>query len=103
MGTSGIAFLGDASKFVSCGKKRIEQVSDDGVLRVSVRFAAAEKRVALRLYSPFQPIGAAEAGRMGPLMPSNAGTYRVVVSPDVSGRAIVNFRIGPDQYGNVPI
>jgi hypothetical protein len=103
VGTSGIAFLGDAGKFVSCGKKRIEQISDDGVLRVSVRFAAGEKRVALRLYSPFQPIAAAEAGSMGPLIPDKAGTYRVVVSPDASGQAMVNFRIGPDQYGNVPI
>ena len=103
VGTSGIAFLGDAGKFVSCGKKRIEQISDDGVLRVFIRFAAGERRVALRLYSPFQPVAAAETGRMGPLIPGKAGTYRVVVSPDASGQAIVNFRIGPDQYGNFPI
>jgi hypothetical protein len=101
VGLSGIAFLGDAGKFVSCGKKRIEQISDDGVLRVSVRFAAGEKHVALQLYSPFQPVAAVEAGRMGALIPSKAGIYRVVVSPDASGQAIVNFRIGPDRNGNV--
>jgi hypothetical protein len=103
VGTSGIAFLGDAGKFVSCGTKRIEQISDDGVLRVSVRFAAGEKGVVLHLYSPIQPVAAAEAGSMGALIPGKAGNYRVVVSPDASGQAIVNFRIGPDQHGNVPI
>jgi hypothetical protein len=103
VGLSGIAFLGDAGKFVSCGKKRIEQISDDGVLRVSVRFAAGEKHVALHLYSPFPPVAAAEAGRMGAVIPTKAGTYRVIVSPDASGQAIVNFRIGPDRQGNVLI
>lgn len=103
VGTSGIAFLGDAGKFVSCGNKRIEQISDDGVLRVYVRFAAGEKRVALRFYSPFQPTGAAEAGSIGPMIPVKGGTYRVLVSPDSSGQAIVNFSIGPNQQGYFPI
>ena len=97
VGSSGIAFLGDAGKFVSCGKKRIAQISDDGILRVSVRFAEGEKRVALHLYSPFQPVATAEVGSVGPLTPSAAGTYRVAVSPGASGRALVDFRIGPHR------
>ena len=97
VGTSGIAFLGDPGKFVSCSKKRIEQISDDGVLRVSVRFAEGEKSVVLHLYSPFQPVATAEVGSVGPLTPSAAGTYRVAVTPDASGQAMVNFSIGPHQ------
>jgi len=102
VGSSGIAFLGDAGKFVSCGKKRIEQISDDGVLRVTVRFAVGEKRVTLHLYSAFQPVATAEVGSADPLTPGGSGTYRVAVSPDSSGQAIVSFRIGPDQSGSVP-
>jgi len=103
VGVSGIAFLGDANKFISCGKKRIEQVSDTGTLRVSVRFATGEKRVTLHLYSPFLPTASAEAGHVGPVMSAAAGTYRVVVSPDASGQAIVNFKIGPNQQGFAPL
>jgi len=103
VGASGIALIGDTGKFVSCGKKRIEQVSDNGVLRVSVRFAPGEKHVTLLLFAPFRPIAASETGGMGPLMPYKADIYRVVVSPDATGLATVNFRIGPNQQGYAPI
>ena len=89
---SGIAFLGDAGKFVACGKKRIEQISEQGTtVRVRVRFAAGEKYVALRLYSAGRPAVAAESGSMGRLVREGGGLYRVAVSPDASGAATVIF------------
>ena len=95
IGPSGIAFLGDSGKFVSCGKKRIEQLSDNGTLRVLVRFAPDEKFVALRLYSPTQPSVSAESGAVGSLSNHGPDHYHVVAHPDSNGAAILNFQAAP--------
>ena len=94
IGPSGIAFLGDAGKFVSCGKKRIEELSDNGTLRAVVGFAAGEKLVVLRVYSPVEPIVFAEAGHVVELKNHGENLYRVIVRPDATGVAIVNFSTG---------
>ena len=91
VGPSGIAFLGDLAKFVSCGKKRIEQLSDDGTLRVSVRFAPEEKVVALLFYSTSQPKVSAQSGTVGSLQNHGDNLYRVVVHPDSTGVATIIF------------
>ena len=50
--SSGIAFLGDAGKIVSTGKKRIHNVEDNnGTLKVIVLFAKGEASVKLEGYS----------------------------------------------------
>ncbi len=95
IGPSGMAFLGDAGKFVSCGKKRVEQVSDNGVLRIAVRFASEEKFLVLRVYSPAKPSVTAEAGTAD--HPQNRGDdiYRLMVYPDANGLAIVTVHTRP--------
>lgn len=55
IGPSGIAFLGDAGKFVSLGSKRISSLSDDGSVHATVAFAKHESPVALHGYAPSQP------------------------------------------------
>jgi hypothetical protein len=92
VGPSGIAFLGDLAKFVACGKKRIEQVSDDGTLRISVRFAAGEQVVALHFYSASEPNVSAKSGTVGSLKNHGDDLYRVVVHPDANGVATIVFR-----------
>jgi hypothetical protein len=92
IGKSGMAFLGDSGKFASCGKKRIEQLSDDGSLRVLVRFAAGEAFVALRLYSTTKPVVSAEGGAVGNVKHHGENLYRVVVHPDANGVAALTFQ-----------
>ncbi len=102
IGSSGIAFLGDSDKFVPCGKKRIEELSDDGgVLRVLVRFAGGEKTIALHLHAPSLPLVTTETGTAGPPIAvgvgrhrAAGGRYKVIVSFDPAGQAVVNFRLG---------
>jgi len=104
VGSSGIAFLGDADKFVSCGKKRIEELSDTGgVLRVLVRFASGEKQVMLELHSPIRPTVMVEAGGAGPLSPHAGGRHRVIVRPDPSGQAIVSFTLANGRRNHAPM
>jgi hypothetical protein len=50
---AGIAFLGDAGKFVSVGAKRVTRLSDNGAtVRASVAFAPGETALVMRGYAP---------------------------------------------------
>jgi hypothetical protein len=92
IGLSGIAFLGDSGKFVSCGKKRIAQLSDNGALQVLVRFAPGEEFVALHLYATTSPRVSATSGTAGSPQNHGENIYRVVVHPDASGSAAITFQ-----------
>jgi hypothetical protein len=61
VGRSGIAFLGDAGKFVSLGKQRIRSLSDDGAVHATVAFARGDGPVTLHGYSP-APVSVSAAG-----------------------------------------
>jgi hypothetical protein len=65
VGPSGIAFLGDAGKFVSLGSKRISSLSDNGTVHATVAFAANEGPVTLHGYAPSQPTVTASNGSVG--------------------------------------
>ncbi|MGW6911078.1 carbohydrate-binding protein [Streptomyces sp. NPDC054940] len=65
VGRSGFAFLGDAGKFVSLGRQRIAEPSDDGRVRATVAFADGEGPVTLHGYSPADVPVSATGGRAG--------------------------------------
>ncbi|HYL38428.1 MAG TPA: hypothetical protein VEV17_21095 [Bryobacteraceae bacterium] len=93
IGRSLMAFLGDLNKFVSCGKKRIEQLSDDGAVRVLVRFAPNEKSVTLHFYAPSHPAVTAEEGTAGNPIRVGPQHFSVSVSPGRSSTASVILRL----------
>jgi hypothetical protein len=61
VGRSGIAFLGDAGKFVSLGKQRIRSLSDNGTVHATVAVAPGDGPVTLHGYSP-SPVSATASG-----------------------------------------
>jgi len=65
VGPSGIAFLGDAGKFVSTGDKRIVHLSDNGTVNATVGFATSEHSVTVRGYAPSAPTATASDGSAG--------------------------------------
>lgn len=65
VGSSGIALLGDAGKFVSLGSKRISRLSDDGTVHTRVTFATNEKSVTPHGYAPKAPRATATDGTVG--------------------------------------
>ena len=89
IGASGMALIGDAGRFVGCGKKRIASKADDGTLNVSINFAAAEEHVVLRFYSPAKPLVQGVVGRVNRLVDEGAGLYRVTVTPGTAGAASI--------------
>ncbi len=98
IGASGIAFLGDANKFVSSGKKRIEQLSDDGAVHAMVRFASNEAHVVLHFYSPSEPAVKATQGHVERPVLEAPDRYAVKVSPGAGGIAAVDLRVAKTPY-----
>ncbi|HZP52220.1 hypothetical protein, partial [Actinocrinis sp.] len=79
VGASGIAFLGDAGKFVSTGDKRITHLSDSGTVNATVAFASNEHSVTLRGYAPSAPTVTASDGSVGSVN-YNASTHLFTVT-----------------------
>jgi hypothetical protein len=88
VGPSGIAFLGDAGKFVSLGGKRITQLSDNGTVRATVSFATNEKSVTLHGYAPSAPT--ATGGTAGAVHYDSAThLFTVTVTPGAGHNAVI--------------
>ena len=83
VGQSGIAFLGDLGKFVSCGKERISSVVDNSnKLIASVIFARGEKSITLDGFSRSKPKVKVQNGKAGQLVyHKSSGLFRVNISP----------------------
>ncbi|MGH7248995.1 MAG: hypothetical protein ACREH9_12910, partial [Pseudomonadota bacterium] len=83
VGSSGIAFLGDAGNFVSLGKKRIAQLTDDGTLEATVLFAPGEASRTLFGYAPAAPVAMAMGGSATAVRyDRSTQLFRLAVSPD---------------------
>ncbi|GLY85157.1 CBM35 domain-containing protein [Actinoallomurus iriomotensis] len=82
VGRSGIAFLGDAGKFVSLGSQRIRSLSDNGTVHATVAFAHGDGPVTLHGYSP-TPVSASAAGGGAGQVDYDTAThlFSVTVSP----------------------
>jgi hypothetical protein len=97
LGQSGIAFLGDPDQFVSLGKQRISQLSDNGRVRVTVQFAHGENSRTVHGYSPTAPVITSIRGKTGAsTYDSAAHRFTVSVlpdSPDSNGNAELEIRL----------
>src|SRR5262245_60692808 len=101
IGPSGIAFLGDADKFVSLGRKRIADVADDGSLRATISFATGEDSVTLQGYSPSAPTVVAQRGEAGPVSyDPKSGLFKLMVSP--AGDATAAVTLSPSSADSSP-
>jgi hypothetical protein len=101
VGKSGIAFLGDVGKFVPLGKKRVSDLSDDGVLDATLQFAATEKSIIVQGWAPLKPLVTASEGRLGALTYNDdTGRFQVEVFPAKSGTARISASLAsPDDGG----
>jgi hypothetical protein len=92
VGASGIALLGDTSKFVSLGKQRIAQLQDNGAISVTVSFAANESSVTLTGYAPGTPTATATSGSVGTVTyNSTTRIFTVPVMPGASQSAVIQL------------
>ena len=94
IGPSGIAFLGDAGKFVALGHKRISHLSDNGTIQATLTFASGEGAITVHGYAPIRPGVSAVNGSVGPL---SYDTTNHLFSFSVSASAddVASIRISP--------
>src|SRR6202795_1943352 len=103
LGQSGIGFLGDPDQFVSLGKQRISQLSDNGTVRVNIQFAHGENSRTVHGYSPTAPVITPIKGETGvSTYDSAAQRFSVSVlrdspdsldSPDSNGSVELEIRL----------
>jgi len=81
---SGIALIGDAGKFVTAGKERINRLDAfTGGLKTEVLFAKGEKEIELLGFAKAKPQISVEKGQANLLaFDKKSGLFRVKVSPD---------------------
>jgi hypothetical protein len=92
VGASGIAFLGDAGKFVAHGDQRIAHLSDDGQIHATVAFAAGEGPVTLYGHAARKPTVSAATGSVGTVgYTATSGIFTVAVSAAADGEAVVTI------------
>ncbi len=98
IGKSGIGFLGDSGEFVSLGKKRISALSDDGIVRATVVFAANEFARQLHGYAPAPPvIVATEGAVLAQSYDPETHLFDVEVAAGTSGTAKIELRPTPSM------
>jgi hypothetical protein len=99
IGKSGIAFLGDKTKFVGTGKQRVSSLRDNtSGLEVSVVLAANESSVTLHGYAAVAPKVTVTLGRSEPVQyDPAAGYFTVQISPNPAAR-IDDSRVDPVRH-----
>ncbi len=97
VGPSGIAFLGDTGKFNSVGSQRIPVINDNGVLDISIQFAAGESGATIGGYSLKPPAISATSGSIGPMTYDPAsGLFSVAVMPESGTDSVANLSLSAD-------
>jgi hypothetical protein len=103
VGKSGIAFLGDAGKFAPLGKKRVSELSDDGVLNAMFEFAPSERSITIHGWAPSAPMVSASEGRAGKVRFDEAsGRFHVEIFAAKSGTAHISVSLAvPDDESTI--
>ncbi|MFI6348335.1 carbohydrate-binding protein [Streptomyces sp. NPDC050560] len=92
VGPSGIAFLGDAGKFVAHGSRRLAHLADDGSVHATVAFADGEGPVTLHGHAPRRPAVSAATGSAGTVAyDTSTKLFTCTVTAGPGGRAEVTL------------
>ncbi|HXH26766.1 MAG TPA: hypothetical protein VNG90_02640, partial [Candidatus Acidoferrum sp.] len=96
IGPSGVALLGDQSKFVSLGKQRVTSLTDNGTLEASLTFAPNDPPVTLRGYSPTKPTIRASQGKLDSFVyDTKSHTFAITIKPSSQYMAKISLSLKP--------
>jgi hypothetical protein len=94
VGASGMAFLGDLSKFVSASQQRVPSLSDDGMITATLEFIPGET-VPISIFAASMPVISADGATVtAPVLDSGTGLYQVMVSPGQNKQATIQIAAG---------
>lgn len=100
-GASGIALLGDTGHFATLGKQRIQTVTDNGTLNVTVSFASGETSRTLSGYSP-EPVAVTSVAGSHKMPDWDASTQKFTVVVHPSAAAVARLQISAASIVSQP-
>jgi len=97
VGPSGIAFLGDLSRFVPASRKRVLSLVDNGQIAIGLRFKPGET-VPIWIYATSTPVVSSNGATVSaPAHDSTTGLYQVMVASGRNVQATIWIAPGPMQ------
>ncbi len=97
VGPSGIAFLGDLSRFVSASQQRVVSLADDGQISATLQFKPPET-VPISVFAASKPVVSADGATVSaPVLDAATGLYQVLVASSENKQAIIHIAAGPAQ------
>lgn len=95
MGASGIAFVGDLSRFVPASHERISSLGDNGTITATVQFNPPET-VFIAMFAAAPPVVSVQGGTVSaPTYDSTTGLYQVAVTSAGNSQATMQVSAGP--------
>jgi hypothetical protein len=97
VGQSGMAFLGDLSKFVPASQQRVPSLSDNGQITAILQFNPPET-VLISILAASMPVVAADGATVSaPTFDSTTGLYQVRVASGENKQATIRINSAPAQ------
>jgi hypothetical protein len=97
VGPSGMAFLGDLSRFVPASQQRVVSLVDDGAITATLQFKPPET-VPISVFATSMPAVSADGATVSaPVFDSTTGLYRVMVTSSENKQATIQIAAGPAQ------
>ncbi|HTC88818.1 MAG TPA: hypothetical protein VK686_11000 [Bryobacteraceae bacterium] len=94
VGASGMAFLGDLSKFVPASQQRVPSLADDGIITATLEFIPGET-VPVSIFATFVPVISADGATVSaPVLDPGTGLYQAMVSPGQNKQASLQIAPG---------
>jgi hypothetical protein len=94
VGPSGMAFLGDLSKFVPASQQRVSSLADDGQVTATLQFHPPET-VPISIFASSMPVVSSDqASVSAPTFDSTTGLYQVTVAPGQNTQATIRISAG---------
>lgn len=94
VGPSGIAFIGDLSRFVPSARQRVTSLADNGQVTATLQMLPGET-VTLSMYAAAAPAISANGATVGaPIFDSTTGLYRVSVTAGQGTNATIRIEAG---------
>lgn len=91
IGPSGMAFIGDLSRFVTASRQRVTNLSDNGQITATLEFAGSES-VTISVFAASAPTITADGANVStPNYDSATGLYQATVSPAEKSQATIHI------------
>jgi hypothetical protein len=97
VGPSGMAFLGDLSRFVTASQQRVSSLVDDGQITATLEFNAPET-VPISVFAPSTPVVSADGATVSaPVLDAATGLYQITVTSTQNRHATIRIATGPSN------